>query len=131
MSWGLRGQRSQSGAACDGSVIAWGRNTDGQTNVPPTAVNVIAIAAGWAHSAACARMAQWWPGEHDYGQTNVPFYLTNAVALAAGYYHTLPFVPMAALWPGDYKTRLRFPYRTLWPLPPDGGTALLCGRTER
>jgi len=34
------------------NVVAWGNNTQGQTNVPPSATNVVAVAAGWYHSLA-------------------------------------------------------------------------------
>jgi hypothetical protein len=36
----------------DGTVVAWGANSDGQTNVPPGLTNVVAIAAGGDHSLA-------------------------------------------------------------------------------
>ena len=36
----------------DGSVVAWGKNVHGQTDVPASATNVVAISAGWAHSVA-------------------------------------------------------------------------------
>ncbi len=36
----------------DGTVVAWGDNRFGQTNVPPGLSNVVAIAAGYYHSLA-------------------------------------------------------------------------------
>jgi len=36
----------------DGKVVAWGRNEDGQCNVPEGLTNVVAIAAGGGHTAA-------------------------------------------------------------------------------
>jgi alpha-tubulin suppressor-like RCC1 family protein len=44
-------------AACQGQttggmVVAWGDNSLGQTNVPSSATNVTAIAAGFAHNLA-------------------------------------------------------------------------------
>ena len=36
----------------DGTVAAWGKNWDGQTNVPTAATNVVAVAAGGNHSLA-------------------------------------------------------------------------------
>jgi alpha-tubulin suppressor-like RCC1 family protein len=40
----------------DGTVVAWGRNDLGQTNVPAGLNTVVAIAAGHAHSLALTRM---------------------------------------------------------------------------
>ena len=67
-----------------GTVIAWGDNYFGQTNVPPALSNVIAIAAGWNHSMALKNdgtMVSW--GDNSFGQTNTPLNLTNVVAIAA------------------------------------------------
>lgn len=36
----------------DGTVVAWGRNDEGQTDVPPGLSEVVAIAAGDSHSLA-------------------------------------------------------------------------------
>ena len=36
----------------DGTVVVWGNNTYGQTNVPPGLSNVVAIAAGFYHCLA-------------------------------------------------------------------------------
>lgn len=74
----------------NGTVIAWGSNTYGQTNVPPGLSNVIAIAGGLYHALALkadGTVTAW--GLNNYGQTNVPQGLSNVVAIAAGYYHSL------------------------------------------
>jgi hypothetical protein len=65
-------------------VVAWGSNSYGQTNVPPEASNVIAIAGGWYHSVALranGTVVAW--GRNDIGQTNVPPGLTNAIAISS------------------------------------------------
>jgi hypothetical protein len=67
------------------TVVVWGSNNDGETNVPPGLTNVVAIAK--AHSsclvlAADGRVTSW--GDNRSGQTNVPPDLTNVVAVAAG-----------------------------------------------
>lgn len=36
----------------DGTVVAWGDNSYGETNVPPWATNIVGIAAGSEHSLA-------------------------------------------------------------------------------
>ncbi len=74
----------------DGTVVAWGNNADGETNVPAGLSNVVAIAAGYSHNLALksdGTVAAW--GFNGNGQTNVPFGLTNIMAIAAGGYHCL------------------------------------------
>ncbi|HLX94576.1 MAG TPA: hypothetical protein VKU37_02415 [Verrucomicrobiae bacterium] len=62
-------------------VVAWGDNTDGETNVPAAATNVMAIAAGDEYSLALegdGTVIAW-------GKTTaVPTGLSNVVAIAAG-----------------------------------------------
>jgi alpha-tubulin suppressor-like RCC1 family protein len=38
------------GLKSDGSIVTWGRNIDGQTNVPAPNADFIAVAAGGNHS---------------------------------------------------------------------------------
>jgi N-acetylneuraminic acid mutarotase len=67
-------------------VSGWGANSDGQTQIPASATNVVAIAAGAYHSLAL-RSDGWvigW-GRNDFGETNAPGDLTNAVAIAGGW----------------------------------------------
>ena len=74
----------------DGSVRGWGANTLGQVNIPPTATNVVALAAGGGHGLALradGSIVAW--GSNSNGQTNVPPAATNIVALAAGNRHSL------------------------------------------
>ncbi|MCL5098994.1 MAG: hypothetical protein M1608_15960 [Candidatus Omnitrophica bacterium] len=67
------------------SVVAWGDNRTGQTNVPSDLTNAVAIAAGENHSLALKSdgMIVAW-GTNDYGQLQIPWNLTNVVAIAAG-----------------------------------------------
>ena len=68
-----------------GTVIAWGTNNYGQTNVPGGLTNALAVAAGDAHSLALnanGTVVAW--GRNDLGQTNVPASVTNAIAISAG-----------------------------------------------
>lgn len=78
----------------DGTVRAWGRNVEGQCNVPTELSNVVAVAAGFVHSLplrADGTVRAWGggPGGYDRGQCNVPVDLTNVLALAGGGYHSL------------------------------------------
>jgi alpha-tubulin suppressor-like RCC1 family protein len=73
----------------DGTVVVWGDNSFGQTNVPAGLSNVVSIAVGNFHCAALKRdgtVVAW--GEGDHGETNVPAGLNNVVAIAAGGYGT-------------------------------------------
>ncbi len=73
-----------------GQVLVWGDNSSHQTNVPPSATNVIAMAAGDYHCLALradGTVVAW--GASSYGLTNVPPDLTNAVSVAAGSHHSL------------------------------------------
>ena len=75
-----------------GTVVAWGANTYGQTNVPVSAQSgVTAIAAGDSHMVALkadGSVVAW--GNNPYGQTIVPPDAQGGVtAIAAGDSHTL------------------------------------------
>jgi alpha-tubulin suppressor-like RCC1 family protein len=76
------------------TVVAWGDNTYGQTNVPAGLTNVIAIAQGGMHGLALngdSTVTAWgynytWTTPHTYeGQATTPVGLSNVVAIAAGY----------------------------------------------
>ena len=82
-----------------GQVLVWGNRL--LTNVPPSATNVIALAAGDNHGLALradGTVVAW--GSNSSGQTNVPPDLTNAVGVAAGSTHSLALRSdgMVTLW---------------------------------
>jgi len=69
----------------DGTVLAWGVNTYGVTNVPAAATNIIAIAAGWSHNLALradGTVIGW--GLNTSGQATALSNAVNVVAIAAG-----------------------------------------------
>ena len=73
------------GTTVTSTVVAWGQNGFGQTNVPSGLSNVAAAATGADHSLALrfdGTVVAW--GGNDCGQTNVPLGLNNVVAIAAG-----------------------------------------------
>src|SRR5438128_1746140 len=85
---GLIFSASASGAVS--AIVAWGNNSAGQTNVPSTLSDVVAIGAGHSHSLALqadGTVAAW--GDNYNGQTVVPFGLTNVIAIAGGGFHSL------------------------------------------
>jgi alpha-tubulin suppressor-like RCC1 family protein len=74
----------------DGRVVGWGQNGQGQTNIPPTVTNIVAIAAGAYHNLAVTlegRVIAWGLGSS--GETNVPPGLSNVVQVAGGETHSL------------------------------------------
>ncbi len=74
----------------NGTVVAWGNNNAGQTNVPPGLSNVVAIAAGASHTLALkgdGTVTGW--GLNQNGQTTIPNGLSNVVAIAAGNFHSM------------------------------------------
>ena len=80
----------------DGTVVAWGENTDaegnlaGQSDVPAGMTAVKAIAAGEYHSLAVksdGTLAAW--GVNSQGQCGPLPALTNVVAVAGGGAHSL------------------------------------------
>jgi alpha-tubulin suppressor-like RCC1 family protein len=80
-----------------GTVVAWGSDDQGQTDVPSGLTDVIAVSAGGYHSMALTRTGRvvaWGttlPG-HDsdnFGQANVPAGLTGVRAIAAAYFGSL------------------------------------------
>ena len=68
----------------DGTVLAWGDNSWGQTAVPTGLTNVVALAGGQYHSLALksdGTVVAW--GDNTWNQTSVPAGLSNVVAIAA------------------------------------------------
>src|SRR6266567_2071627 len=81
------GQASEPGV---GSVVAWGDNDEGETDVPAGLTDVTAVAAGWYHSLAVTaqgRVVAW--GSGAYGITQAPGDLAGVTAVAAGRLHSL------------------------------------------
>ena len=94
------------------NVIAWGRNTDGQRNIPVSVTNPVCIAAGGFHSLALnadGTMAAW--GKNRDGQTNVPPAGLNVVAIAAGGNHSLALQRDGSLlaWGRDWDGQTEVP----------------------
>jgi alpha-tubulin suppressor-like RCC1 family protein len=72
----------------DGTVVAWGNNLEGETNVPPGLSNVVAIATGPRYNLALRQdgtVVAWGSA----GKPEVPAGLSNVVAIAAGGGHSL------------------------------------------
>jgi alpha-tubulin suppressor-like RCC1 family protein len=71
----------------DGTVVASGDNSYGQTNVPTDLTNVVAVAANLFHSLALksdGTVVAWGELTRNFGLTNIPPNLSNVVAIAAG-----------------------------------------------
>jgi alpha-tubulin suppressor-like RCC1 family protein len=90
-----------------GTVIAWGDNTYGQTNVPPDLANATSISAGFYHSLALkadGTVVGW--GQNTSGETNVPASLSSVTSVAAGWGASLALKRDGTLeewgWDGGY-----------------------------
>ena len=76
--------------AIGGTVVAWGYNASGQTDVPAGLNGVVAVSAGWQHSVALkadGTVVAW--GTNEFGQLNIPPGLNGVAAIASGHSHIL------------------------------------------
>jgi alpha-tubulin suppressor-like RCC1 family protein len=74
----------------DGTVVAWGNNTNDATMVPAGLSGITAISAGMQHTVALKQngtVVAW--GGNWVGQATVPIGLKGVVAIAAGGQHSL------------------------------------------
>ncbi len=74
----------------DGTVVAWGRNLDGEIAVPSGLSGVVAVGAGANHCLALkgdGTVVAW--GSNSFGQTAVPSGLSGVVAVAGGDYNSV------------------------------------------
>jgi alpha-tubulin suppressor-like RCC1 family protein len=72
------------------TLIAWGDNESGQTNVPTGLTNAVAVSAGDFYSVALrsdGTLSTW--GDSLSGTASFAASLTNIVAVSAGLYHCL------------------------------------------
>jgi hypothetical protein len=94
------------------SVVAWGDDSYGQTNLPNDLTNVTMIAAGAYHGLALrddGTVNAW--GDNSDGQARVSETLTNAVAVAAGFLHSLALTSIGTVlaWGGNGFGELNVP----------------------
>jgi hypothetical protein len=68
----------------DGTVIGWGYNGNGETNIPAGLSNVVAIAAGDRSGLALETNGTVVGWGANGGEINIPAGLSNVVAIAAG-----------------------------------------------
>jgi alpha-tubulin suppressor-like RCC1 family protein len=83
------GLRHGLGLRSDGTVIAWGRDNEGQCTVPAGLGNVVAVAAGDQSIALLesGSIVAW--GGNQNGQFCIPQGLCNVTAISAGSNHNL------------------------------------------
>ena len=74
----------------DGTVTAWGDDSQTQCDVPAGLTNAVAVAGGGAHSLALGAdgTVTAWGSDWD-GQCDSPIGLLPAVGIAGGSYHTV------------------------------------------
>jgi hypothetical protein len=83
------GQWDSLALKADGTLVAWGDNSFGETDVP-AGNNYVAIACGAAHNLALQSNGLVVAfGQDFFGQTDVPAGLSNVVAIACGFYHSV------------------------------------------
>jgi len=92
-------------------VVAWGDDSDGETN-PPAIYNAVAVAGGDFHAVAIRRdgtLVAW--GVDDEGQTEVPTNAQPFVAIAAGADHNLAVAADGSLtgWGNDDAGQINIP----------------------
>jgi Regulator of chromosome condensation (RCC1) repeat len=90
------------------SVVAWGDNSAGQTNLPAGLGDVASISAGYEHALALrtdGTVVAW--GLNNFGQSNVPPGLTNVAAISAGNFHSLALLSNGTVvaWGGTTPRR--------------------------
>jgi alpha-tubulin suppressor-like RCC1 family protein len=71
-----------------GKVVCWGRNDNGQCDVPADLDRVSAISCGWDFTAALSRdgVVRCW-GQNSSGHCNIPADLGKVVSLSCGRLH--------------------------------------------
>ena len=76
----------------NGTVLAWGDNSDGQCDVPAGLTNVVGIAAGGYHSLALTsdgRITGWGYNRYLQASRGDVFDNPRAVAISAGALHSI------------------------------------------
>ena len=96
----------------DGTVIAWGRNNEGQTTVPGGLTGVVAISAGTRHSLALksdGTLAAW--GGNTVGETYLGYAPPGITAIAAGNSHNLVLTSNGTVvaWGGNSQGQTNVP----------------------
>ena len=112
-------------AWCQGSVIAWGANFEGQCNIPVAAkLGVTAITSGSYHNLALKDGAVLAWGMNYAGQCNIPIAATSGVsAIACGYDHTIALKSgQVFAWGGNSRGECNIPTAAT-----SGVSAIACG----
>jgi len=107
-----------------GTVVAWGKNNYGQTNIPPGLANVIAVGAGFNHSLAVQEdgtVTAW--GQNTHGESDVPGAAVNVSSVDAGRYHSMALQNSGTVIAWGYNRH----GQTSVPAGLSDATAIACG----
>jgi len=100
-------------SAFAGSIVAWGYNLYGQSNIPSPNTGFVAVAGGGYHSLALKQDGSVvaWGWNADHGQCNVPSPNTDFKAISAGVAHSLGLNQNGSvvLWGDNSFGRLNIP----------------------
>lgn len=96
----------------NGTVVAWGRNVEGQVSVPAGLSDVVEISAGGNHSLALksdGTVVAW--GDNEEGQSLVPQGLSGVIKISAGGNHSLALKSDGTVvaWGLDYYNQASVP----------------------
>ncbi|MDA1277415.1 MAG: RCC1 domain-containing protein [Verrucomicrobia bacterium] len=108
----------------DGTLVAWGSNSQGKTSVPAGLSGVTAIAAGQWHTVALksdGTVVAWGAGKTstgsvpEYGQSIVPEGLSGVTAIAARHSHNAALLGTAIFGPTVTARLTGNSLTLLWP----------------
>ena len=96
----------------DGTVLAWGDNTNGETTVPSGLGGVMSISASGRHNLALksdGTVVAW--GTNHHGLSNIPAGLSDVVAVSAGYRHNVVLKADGTVvaWGDNFANKTRVP----------------------
>jgi hypothetical protein len=112
----------------DGTVIGWGNNSDGQSDIPAFAATPTAIVQGGLHCLALlsnGTVVGWGSNRSGNGQSTTPALAATPTAIAAGYFHSLALLSNGTVvgWGANGQGRSTSPVFAATPIAIAAGLA--------